>query len=88
MTESAWPPYTARVFRCSCGEEIGVAENPARSVEDGRELGPSYLALKPGSLSGAVLLWKVGTGDAGYFDQRCPGCDALLVQPPEQGELF
>lgn len=88
MAEPKWPPYTERTFRCSCGEEIGVADGPARSTEDGRELGPSYLTLKPGSLSGAVLLWKVGTGDAGFYDQRCPGCDALLVPPPDQEALF
>lgn len=83
-----WPPYTARTFHCSCGEEIGVSADPARSTEDGRDLGPSYLTLAPDSLSGAVLLWKVGTGDAGFYDQRCPGCDALLVAPPDQEALF
>lgn len=83
-----WPPYVERVFRCSCGHEIGVCEWPATSTVDGRELGPSYLELKPGSLSGAVTLWRVGTGDPGFYDQRCPGCDALLVVPPEQPKLF
>ncbi|HXI95624.1 MAG TPA: hypothetical protein VNG04_05830 [Candidatus Acidoferrum sp.] len=90
MTESAWPAYVDHVFRCTCGEEIGEARGlgPARSVEDGRELGPSYLMLKPNSLSGAVCLWKEGTGDAGFYDQRCPGCGALLVAPPDQESLF
>lgn len=83
-----WPPYVERVFRCHCGEEIGVADHPARSTEDGRDLGPAYLALAPDSLSGAVLLWKVGTGDAGFWDQRCPGCNAQLVPPPDQSSLF
>jgi hypothetical protein len=83
-----WPAYVERVFRCTCGQEIGVCNDPAHSVEDGRELGESYCVLKEGSLSGAVLLWKIGTGDAGYFDQRCPNCDAGLVAPPNQTSLF
>lgn len=89
MTDSPWPAYVERVFKCSCGHEIGVCGlGPARSVEDGRDLGTAYVALKPGSLSGAVSLWKEGTGDAGFYDQRCPGCDARLVADPEQVSLF
>lgn len=88
MAHAEWPPYVDRVFRCSCGTEIGVSEHTAKSLEDGRDLGPSYLELAPNSLSGALRLWRIGTGDAGYFDQRCPGCDAQLVQPPAQDALF
>lgn len=87
--DSPWPAYVERVFSCSCGTEIGVSGlGPATSTVDGRELGPSYLGLKPGSLSGAVCLWKEGTGDAGFYDQRCPGCNARLVVDPEQESLF
>lgn len=83
-----WPPYTEHVFSCSCGEQIGVCQWPNRSVEDGRDLGTSYLALAPKSLSSAVSLWKVGTGDAGHFNQCCPKCNAPLVQPAAQTSLL
>lgn len=88
MAALADNPIVERIFRCSCGEEIGVCKWPARSVEDGRDLGPSYLELSDDNPSGTATLWREGTGDAGFYDQRCPSCDARLVPPPDQPALF
>lgn len=79
----------ADVIVCECGEQIGVADHPATSYEDGRELGPLYLTEGHGRPFG-MTLWRVGTGDAGAFDQRCPGCERVLPMPdpaPQQLQL-
>lgn len=79
----------SRTFTCSCGEPIGVSEWPARSEVDNRELGPAYLAFDRdhvpayGSTPYNRLLWRVGTGDAGAFDQRCPRCERVLPMDAE-----
>lgn len=79
-------PMVAQVIECACGEQIGVSVHPATSYEDGRDLGPLYLTEGHGRPFGRTL-WRVGTGDAGAFDQRCPGCATVLPMPeaaPEQ----
>lgn len=74
------PADVERTFRCECGDWIGVSDHPATSYVDGRELGPLYLAEGHGRPFGRSL-WRVGTGDDGARDQRCPNCDRLLSEP-------
>lgn len=68
----------ADVIVCECGEQIGVADHPATSYVDGRELGPLYLTEGHGRPFG-MTLWRVGTGDAGQlFDT----IDIDIPKPP------
>lgn len=85
---SDWARYIEHAFRCPCGEWIGICAWPHRSFTDGRELGTSYLRLDPDRPNDPTSLWKLHSGDAGHFDQRCSGCDELLVQAPAQKSMF
>jgi hypothetical protein len=74
------PPMAAELFNCpGCGEELCIADHPAHSYEDGRKLGPLYLTR-----DGRKHLWPLFSGDAGAFEQRCPGCNAILPMPPRE----